>query len=151
MIKPTLPHNFPINAEHPKQKCKGCFACRTTKENKNEKRQFKNTAERHKKQHRLATNKTVLTYMNTIAYRTILLYRRKTFCAMVLKGFAGCSKRFENAEEDLETQKVAERGFKSRRKSQKGVYWCKSGLTCIGSGAPCFLYGLNRGLFWVGG
>lgn len=62
-----------------------------TKENKNEKRQFKNTAERHKKQHRLATNKTVLTNMNSKIYRTILLYRRKNFCAMALKGFAGCS------------------------------------------------------------
>lgn len=69
-----------------------------TKENKNEKRQFKNTAERYKKQHRLATNKTVLTNMNSKIYRTILLYRRKTFYATVLKGLAGCSERFENAE-----------------------------------------------------
>ena len=107
-----------------------------TKENKNEKRQFKNTAERYKKQHRLTTNKTVLTYMKTITYRIILLYRRKTFYATVLKGLAGCSERFENAEEDLETQKGAERGL-----------LVQSGLTCIGSGAPCFLCGLNRGLF----
>lgn len=95
-----------------------------TKENKNEKRQFKNTAERYKKQHRLATNKTVLINMNSKIYRTILLYRRKKFCATVL-----------NAPNDLESQKGAERGYR-----------CKSGLTCIGSGASCFLYGIKSGL-----
>ena len=81
-----------------------------TKENKNEKRQFKNTAERHKKQHRLATNKTVLTYMNSKIYRTILLYRRKNFCATVL-----------NAPNDLESQKEVLKVAESRRRGSIGA------------------------------